>query len=114
MMCKMERILKKYDIRFINNVTQKKARKNRIKSLIEGNEANERYPQCERCGRSFEEGIACEMHSGLLVCNQDMITNLNTKKHLSSKKNTWQHNAGERLTHILNDIDLSIKKSYLE
>ena len=114
MMCKLERILKKYDIRFINNITQKKARKNRIKALIEGNEANERNLQCEICGRSFEEEIASEMHSSLLVCNQDMTTNLSTKKHLNSRKNTWQYNAGERLTNILNNIDLSIKKSYLE
>ena len=114
MMCKLERILKKYDIRFINNITQKKARKNRIKVLIEGNEVNERNLECEVCGIGFEEKIASEMHSNLLVCNHDMTTNLSTKKHLSNRTNMRQYNAGVRLTNILNNIDLSIKKSYLE
>ena len=114
MVCKLERILKKYDIRFINNITQKKARKNRIKVLIEGTEVNERNLECEVCGIGFEEKIASEMHSNLLVCNHDMTTNLSTKKHLSNRTNMRQYNAGVRLTNILNNIDLSIKKSYLE
>ena len=90
------------------------ARKNRIKALIEGNVMTERNLDCEVCGRGFEEKIASEMHSSLLICNRDMSTNLSIKKHLSSRKNTWQYNAGVRLTNILNNIDLSIKKSYLE
>ena len=114
MMCKLERILKKYDITFINNITQKRARKNRIKALIEGNESIGSDLGCEVCGRGFEEKIASEMHSCLLICNHDMSTNLSIKKHLSSRKNTWQYNAGVRLTNILNNIDLSIKKLYLE
>ena len=114
MMCKLERILKKYDITFINNITQKKARRNRIKALIEGNEVNEYGLECDVCGLGFEENIASEMHAKLLVCNQDMTTNLNTKKHLSNRTNMRQYNAGVRLTKILNNIDLSIKKTYLE
>ena len=114
MMCKLERILKKYDITFINNITQKKARRNRIKALIEGNEVNEHGLECDVCGIGFEEKIASEMHSKLLVCNQDMTTNLSTKKHLSNRTNMRQYNVGVRLTKILNNIDLSIKKTYLE
>ena len=88
--------------------------RNRIKALIEGDEENEHGLECDVCGMGFEEKIASEMHSKLLVCNQDMTTNLNTKKHLSKRTNMRQYYAGVRLTNIMNNIDLSIKKTYLE
>ena len=90
------------------------ANKNRIKALIEGDVMTKRNLDCEVCGRIFEEKIASNLHSCLLFCNHDMSTNLSIKKHLNSRKDTWQYNAGVRLTSILNNIDQSIKKSYLE
>ena len=111
---KLERLLKNYDIKFVNKTNHKMANRTRIRSLIEGDAWNKRNLDCEVCGRIFEEKIASNLHSALLFCNHDMTTNLSIKKHLSNKKDTWQDNSGVRLTGILNNIDQSIKRSYSE
>ena len=114
MTCKLERLLGKYDIKFVNKTTQKMANRKRIKAIIENDESAKRNLDCEVCGRIFEEKIACGLHSAILYCNHDMTTNLSIKKHLNNKKDTWQYNSGVRLTGILNNVDQSIKRSYSE